>query len=85
MTLPKDFHATDANSRGFVDRLSEVVNTSLLSLNLTLNIDEVEPNLQEECEELAESPLVCSMVKSIHESIEQNCQGICEFRQWSGA
>ena len=80
----KIFMPTDANSRGLDDRLSEVVSTVSLSLNLNGYIDEDKPNFQEENKEFAESPLVRSMVKSIRESFDQSRRGICKFRQWSG-
>ncbi|KAF8406918.1 hypothetical protein HHK36_006039 [Tetracentron sinense] len=38
----------------------------------------------EQHEELANVPVVCSMVQSIRGSFEGNRRGICKFRQWSG-
>ncbi|KAL5572501.1 hypothetical protein UlMin_022098 [Ulmus minor] len=39
----------------------------------------------EQDEELANVPTVCSMVKSIRDSFEENRRGITKFRHWSGS
>ena len=41
--------------------------------------------LQEQDEDLANVPTVCSMVKSIRDSFEENRRGITKFRHWSGS
>ncbi|XP_041006076.1 probable acyl-[acyl-carrier-protein]--UDP-N-acetylglucosamine O-acyltransferase, mitochondrial isoform X2 [Juglans microcarpa x Juglans regia] len=44
-----------------------------------------EERLAEVHEDLSRIPAVCSMVRSIRDSLEESRRGICKFRHWSGS